>query len=58
MKEHVIASIKAAESNGIYYDSDYKQFVLVPGIALRMANADRKMSKGKLLLRKGQKHVD
>lgn len=58
MKEHILDSIDNAKRLGNIYTDDYIQFVLVPGIALRMANTDRKMSTGKLLLRKGMKHVD
>ena len=58
MKEHILKSIENAKRLGNIYTPDYIQFVLVPGIALRMANVDRKMSTGKLLMKKGMKQVD
>lgn len=58
MKEHILKSIMRAKRLGNLYTDEYIQFVLVPGIALRMANTDRKMSSGKLMMRKGMRHTD
>lgn len=58
MKEHILKSIMNAKRLGNHYSDEYIQYVLVPGIALRMANTDRKMSKGKLMMRKGMRHVE
>lgn len=57
-KNNLDKVIQAAKRRKQPYDKLYLQYVVLPAIILRMGNAGKKMSDGKLILKKGQRRIN